>query len=87
MNGVVYGHFERWYKHHHGGVIPVEVVSSGVEAVEGKLVRSNDFDDEPDDHVRVRCLEIVFSSGLVVHHNNLDYSGLRSLIAKLELLC
>lgn len=58
-----------------------------MEAVEGKFVRSNNSDDAPDDHVLVRRLEIVFSGGLVVRHNNLDYSGLRSLIAKLKLLC
>lgn len=87
MNGVVYGHFEKWYKQRHGGVIPVEIVNSGVEGVEDNPARTSSSEDEPDAQVRVRRLEIVFSSGLVVHHNNLDYSGLRGLIAKLESLC
>lgn len=87
MNGVVYGHFEKWYKQRHGGVIPVEIVSSGVEPEEEKAVRLENPGDEPGDQVRVRRLEIVFSSGLVVHHNNLDYAGLRVLVEKLASLC
>ncbi|WP_455633029.1 hypothetical protein [Parabacteroides sp.] len=83
----MYGHFEKWYKQRRCGVIPVEIVSSGVCAEEDSPFRSNKSDDEPEEEVRVKRLEIVFSNGLVIHHNNLDYSGLRVLIAKLGSLC
>ncbi|WP_455634894.1 hypothetical protein [Parabacteroides sp.] len=41
MNGVEYGHFEKWYKQRHGGVIPVEIVGSDIESEEEKVVRSD----------------------------------------------
>ena len=87
MNGVVYGHFEKCYKRYGGGIIPVEIVSSEEETVDEKIPRPTPSEKELDSHVLMKRLEIVFSSGLVVHHNNQNYLGLRSIIANLESLC
>lgn len=83
MNGVVYSHFEKWYKRTYSeGVLPVELVDSSRPIVAQEEVQ---FLASPS--VRIRSLEIVFSGGLLVRHNNLDYAGLKELVLKLESLC
>ncbi len=83
MNGVVYSHFEKWYKRTYtDGVIPVEVVDS-----------TTSQSPSPEPHAeekpptRIKHLEVMFSNGLLVKHNNLDYAGLKDLINKLESIC
>ncbi len=83
MNGVVYSHFEKWYKRTYtDGVIPVEVVDSSATHQE-----SSDPLREVKSPIRIKHLELMFSNGLLVKHNNLDYGGLKELIKKLESIC
>lgn len=79
MNGVVYSHFEKWYKRTYtDGVIPVEVVDpSSLPESKAELKPST----------RIKHLEVMFSNGLLVKHNNLDYTSLKELINKLESIC
>ena len=76
---VVYSHFEKWYKRTYtDGVIPVEVVDpSSLPESKAELKPST----------RIKHLEVMFSNGLLVKHNNLDYTSLKELINKLESIC
>lgn len=58
MNGVVYSHFEKWYKRTYTeGVIPVEVVDpSSLPESKAELKPST----------RIKHLEVMFSNGLLV---------------------
>ncbi len=87
LNVVVYKHFESWYKRRRDGVIPVEVVSSGSSASDAGLALVNDRSGVSVLSSKVKRLEIVFSSGLVVQHTHLDYAGLKNLVEKLSTLC
>ncbi len=81
MNGGVYSHFEKWYKRTYtDGVIPVEVVDSSASP-------APDSQAELKPSARIKHLELMFSNGLLVKHNNLDYAGLKELINKLESIC
>ncbi len=83
MNGVVYSHFEKWYKRTYtDGVIPVEVVDSAAPQSPASEPHA-----EIKSPTRIKHLEVMFSNGLLVKHNNLDYAGLKELINKLESLC
>lgn len=76
---VVYSHFEKWYKRTYtDGVIPVEAVDpSSLQESKAELKPST----------RIKHLEVMFSNGLLVKHNNLDYTSLEELINKLESIC
>ncbi len=83
MNGVVYSHFEKWYKRTYtDGVIPVEVVDSSAPQSPASAPHA-----EMKSPTRIKHLELMFSNGLLVKHNNLDYAGLKELINKLESIC
>ncbi len=91
LNGVVYGHFENWYKRYHRTrVIPVEVVNSEEESngqvIENQTLSQSDVKNN-ENRNRIRNVEIVFSNGMSVRHVNIDYQGLRQLVDKLEVLC
>ncbi len=84
MNGVVYSHFEKWYKRTYtDGVIPVEVVDSSPPYHPESTEPVKDQKSSP----RIKHLELMFSNGLLVKHNNLDYVCLKELINKLESIC
>ncbi len=83
MNGVVYSHFEKWYKRTYtDGVMPVEVVDSSTPQSPPPEPKA-----EMRSSARIKHLEVMFSNGLLVKHNNLDYAGLKELINKLESIC
>ncbi len=84
MNGVVYSHFEKWYKRTYtDGVIPVELVGSSPSL----HPESTEASKEQKSPTRIKHLEVMFSNGLLVKHNSLDYAGLKELINKLESIC
>ncbi len=84
MNGVVYSHFEKWYKRTYtDGVIPVEMVDSSASQHQ----ETTEPIKELNSSTRIKHLEVMFSNGLLVKHNNLDYAGLKELINKLESIC
>ncbi len=91
LNGVVYGHFEKWYKRYYQArVIPVEVVNSEEEndvQVVGSQTPNYSEEKTNETKKRIRNVEIVFSNGMSVRHVNIDYQGLRQLVDKLEVLC
>ncbi len=89
MNGVVYSHFERWYKKYRAGVVfPVEIVDAGGlidKSEKGSPSISRDTDCSS--VVSVTHVNIVLSNGLKVSHHNLNYQSLCGMIEKLEVLC
>lgn len=88
MNGIVYKHFERWYKTTRvAQVIPVEVVAvPGQSAASVSPVEPSCVVPAPS-ALSVLSFDIHFSNGLSVHHDHLDYPSFRSLVEKLEVLC
>ena len=83
MNGVVYSHFERWYKK-----CPVEIVDeSGLLDKSDGGSASIPSDNAPSSVVSVTHVSIVFSNGLEISNHNLSYQSLRSMIEKQEVLC
>ncbi len=91
LNGVVYGHFENWYKRYYRTrVIPVEVVNSEEEGIDQVIESQRPSQPESknnENRNRISNVEIVFSNGMSVRHINVDYQGLRQLVDKLEVLC
>lgn len=89
MNGVVYSHFERWYKKYRAGVVlPVEIVDeSGLLDKSEVGSPSIPSDSASSSLVSVTYVSIVFSNGLKVSNHNLSYQSLRGMIEKLEVLC
>lgn len=88
MNGIIYSHFERWYKKDRvANVVPVDIVDrdnlSNSPVAEFSSPMTNSSPSEP----LVQLLEIHFSNGLEIHHRQIDYRTLRSLVEKLEALC
>lgn len=88
MNGIVYSHFERWYKQDRvSNAVPVKLVDrdklsiSPVDAIES--------DDSPSavTDTLIQRFEIHFSNGLEIHHGEIDYRSFLSLVEKLEVLC
>ncbi len=74
MNGVVYSHFEKWYKRTYTeGVMPVEVVDSSAPQSPPSEPTA-----EMKPSTRIKHLEVMFSNGLLVKYNNLNYAGLLS---------
>ena len=89
MNGVVYSHFERWYKKCRAGIVlPVEIVDeSGLLDKSDGGSASIPSDNAPSSVVSVTHVSIVFSNGLEISNHNLSYQSLRSMIEKQEVLC
>ena len=89
MNGVVYSHFERWYKKYRAGaVLPVEIVYSDGPTDEKANGSSSPGPDKDSLSVlSVTRVNIVFSNGLEVSRHNLSYRYLCEMIEKLEVLC
>ena len=96
-NGIVYKHFERWFKRRYSqndtGVHRVRLVdadSSGVQSLsDGQpsgLSSSSPRDEQEDATVRL-FVTIRTSQGLSIQQNNLTYRQLLSLVEKLEVLC
>ncbi len=72
----------RYKRTYTDGVIPVEVVdSSSLQSPDAEV------QTELKPSARIKHLELMFSNGLLVKHNNLDYAGLKELINKLESIC
>lgn len=85
INGIVYKHYERWYKNYHTGkIIPVEIVS-GDGLSEVSLPKALPVSPPASDSL-VASLDIRFSTGLHIHHEHIDYRSLFSLVEKLEVL-
>lgn len=81
MNGVVYSHFERWYKKYRAGVVfPVHVVDQ-----DGLMEEATPRLEAP--QIDIAHLTLIFSNGIEVTHHNLNYPALRQMIVKLEALC
>lgn len=89
MNGIVYSHFERWYKKHRAGVVlPVEIVDESGLLDKSDGGSSSILSDNTSSSVAsVTYVSIVFSNGLEVSSHNLSYQSLRGMIDKLEVLC
>jgi hypothetical protein len=82
MNGIVYKHYERWYKNNRSAkIIPVELV--GVDDLSDGL----SSEALPVSDSSIGSLDIHFSNGLHLHHEQIDYRTLRILVEKLEVLC
>lgn len=86
MNGIVYKHYERWYKNYHSAkIIPVELVGRDelLEplAPEAPQVSTSILDSA------IGSFDIYFRNGLHLHHEEIDYRTLRILVEKLEALC
>ena len=81
LNGVVYSHFERWYKKYRAGVVlPVEFVDrdSLAEPTEPQ---------HADSPIRISQVTLLLSNGLQLNQQNISYPALRQIIEKLEALC
>ena len=86
MNGIVYKHYERWYKNYYSAkVIPVELVDR--DALSGTLVNEPIQSSELVSHPSIGSFDIHFSNGLHIHHEHIDYRSIRLLVEKLEGLC
>ena len=77
LNGVVYSHFERWYKKYRAGVVlPVEIVDSdGLIAKSETLSPSVSCGNDCPSALSITHVNIVFSNGLEVSHHNLSYES------------
>lgn len=84
LNGIVYSHFERWYKSYKSAkAMPVEIVNKDGLSKDMQPVESSSS-------ISSGCLnrvELVFSNGLHVSHRNLSYQSFLDLVEKLEVLC
>lgn len=81
MNGVVYSHFERWYKKYRAGVVfPVQLVNQ-----DGLMEEATPRSEAP--QIDIAHFNLVFLNGLEITHQNLSYPALRQMIEKLEVLC
>lgn len=96
-NGIVYKHFERWFKKRYSqndtSVHRVRLVdsdSSGEQPLSdgqpSNLSTSSPRDEQEDAIVRL-YVTIRTSQGLSIQQNNLTYRQLLSLVEKLEVLC
>ncbi|MEG0454588.1 MAG: hypothetical protein RR559_04440 [Bacteroides sp.] len=88
MNGIVYSHFERWYKQDRvAHVVPVTIVdrdSLSVSPVDAIVAEES---PSAGTNILIERFEIRFSNGLEIHHGEIDYLSFRSLVEKLEVLC
>jgi hypothetical protein len=94
MNGIVYKHFETWYKStHRKKVYPIEV--SGVPSMAFPVVPDQEScpSEQTMTSVASNSSELIgefhltLSNGLELHQKNLDYASLKRMIEKLEVLC
>lgn len=83
MNGVVYSHFERWYKKCRTSIIlPVEIICSDSPVDENaKGASSPELDKACSSALSVTHVNIVFSNGLKVRYHNLSYQLLYAIFA------
>ena len=96
-NGIVYKHFERWFKKRYSqndtAVHRVRLVDtyptddqSFSDGQPSELPSSSPRDEQEDVTVRL-FVTIRTSQGLSIQQNNLTYRQLLSLVEKLEVLC
>ena len=92
QNGIVYSHYERWYKTERAHrIVPVEIVDkdglqqpcSPSQAAPSALSVSASIREGSD----VSRIEIYFGNGLQVIKEDLTYPSLVQLVNKLEVLC
>lgn len=83
MNGVVYSHFERWYKKCRAGIIlPVEIICSDSPVDENAKGSSSPGSDKAcSSALSVTYVNILFSNGLEVRYHNLSYQLLYDIFA------
>ena len=85
LNGIVYSHFERWYKS--SKAMPVEIVDKDGLSKDMKQIESSTHKSTVASSGCLSRVELVFSNGLHVSHRNLSYQSFRDLVEKLEVLC
>ena len=81
-NGINYRAFDRWYRNHHEGVVPVQVV--GTLEDESKSPSSSENHGGRDTLITV---SLSFSNGMYIRHKHLTYAEVKELIVKMEGLC
>lgn len=85
MNGIVYSHFERWYKQDRvANVVPVTIVDRDSLSVSPVDTIVSEELSSAVDTTLIERFEIRFSNGLEIHHGEIDYRSFRSLVEKLE---
>lgn len=85
LNGIVYSHFERWYKNYKSSkAMPVEIVDK--DGLSKEMEASSNISSAVSS-ICLNRIELVFSNGLHVSHCNLSYQSFRDLVEKLEVLC
>lgn len=88
LNGIVYSHFERWYKSYKSSkAMPVEIVDKDGLSKDMKQIESSTNKSTVVSSGCLSRVELVFSNGLHVSHRNLSYQCFRDLVEKLEVLC
>ena len=88
LNGIVYSHFERWYKSYKSSkAMPVEIVDKDGLSKDMKQIESSTNKSTVASSGCLSRVELVFSNGLHVSHRNLSYQSFRDLVEKLEVLC
>ena len=95
MNGIVYKHFERWYKRTHcKKVYPVEVEDAPEEDTSSlpeqtvESVKEEEKEDTTIEKIKsINYIEIKLSDGMEIRQENIDYQSLMNLVEKLEVLC
>lgn len=88
MNGIVYSHFERWYKHDRvAHVVPVTIVDRDILSVSPVDTIVSEESPSVNTGTLIQRFDIRFSNGLEIHHGEIDYLSFRSLVDKLEVLC
>ena len=85
-NGIVYSQFQRWYKKHVSGISIVPVSDPYIQT-ESVLSPSPSLPPTGDLRTRVDFVNIVFSNGLKIYQQHIDYEHLKLLVEKLEALC
>ncbi len=76
-NGIVYSQFQRWYKKHVSGISIVPVSDPYIQT-ESVLSPSPSLPPTGDLRTRVDFVNIVFSNGLKVYQQHIDYE--RSIV-------
>lgn len=85
---VPYNLFEKWYKDTRKAIVPVQVLDAPGENLEAKDFNTQGVKPSPKALSEFRiCVDIRMSNDVHVSQKNLSYSGLKTLIEKLEVLC
>lgn len=88
MNGIVYSHFERWYKQDRvANIVPVMIVDRDSLSVSPVDTIVSEELSSCGGNTLIQCFEIRFSNGLEIHHGEIGYRSFRFLVEKLEVLC